>query len=117
MEKDDKLTSADIPVMSADWATVVAAYILPEVSDWGPFTDTSPYDKLMELLTVLGEDEKPVLILGDLNARTGVNSSQPSLLRASADALSSPSPRGNSLLRVCRSERMTIFNGLPQFGD
>jgi exonuclease III len=62
------LSSTDILVLESNTLTVVCVYILPEYHRWESFTNTDPFDKLIELMTILGPCDMPVLLLGDFNA-------------------------------------------------
>ncbi|KAF6757761.1 hypothetical protein DFP72DRAFT_890585 [Ephemerocybe angulata] len=98
------LSSPDILVLDSQEMMVVGAYILPSNSVPDDSVGDS-YGRLAKLLKLCGEEEKPVVIIGDLNARVGV-----SVLRESEDKV--VSPRGKLLLDSCKETGMQIFNGM-----
>ncbi|PPQ84469.1 hypothetical protein CVT26_007405, partial [Gymnopilus dilepis] len=106
------LSSPDIMVLELNDLIVINAYLLPENQTWEPFTDVSPFDCLRELLTALAESDRSVIIMGDLNARTGARGLLP---RNSYDL--SVSTRGRALLRICSELDLAILNGVDKFKE
>ncbi|KAF5341050.1 hypothetical protein D9611_006157 [Ephemerocybe angulata] len=104
------LSSPDILVLESPEMVVIGAYILPEGSVWHTFTEESPYECLEDLMAICRASGKLVVVVGDLNARTGESGQ-----RTSADKVTSP--RGNALLRACDANEMHILNGLPRFDE
>ncbi|KAF5335817.1 hypothetical protein D9611_009572 [Ephemerocybe angulata] len=110
-----QLTSTDVLVLEMDDLVLVAAYILPEVSDWSMFEEASPFDRLVDVMAVLSQSEKRVLIMGDLNARTGCGGAMAGRVRGSEDT-GRKTPRGSALIRECEVNGYGIFNGMTKFG-
>ncbi|KAF6742595.1 hypothetical protein DFP72DRAFT_860311 [Ephemerocybe angulata] len=104
LEKSELLSSLDVLVLDSQEMMVVAAYILPRNSPMYEGVG-DPYDSLEKLLAVCGEEAKPAVIVGDLNARVGVND-----LRMSDNKV--VSKQGESLLDSCNKMGMQIFNGI-----
>ncbi|KAF6756549.1 hypothetical protein DFP72DRAFT_846439 [Ephemerocybe angulata] len=104
LEKSELLSSPDVLVLDLQEMMVVAAYILPRNSPTYEGVG-DPYDSLEKLLAVCGEEAKPAVIVGDLNARVGVND-----LRMSDNKVASK--QGESLLDSCNKMGMQIFNGM-----
>ncbi|KAF5320338.1 hypothetical protein D9611_011279 [Ephemerocybe angulata] len=112
---DRELTSTDILVLQADQLVIVAAYILPEGSDWRNFTEVDPFEKLLEVLAVVGGRGRPVLVCGDLNARTAGEGGGAGGVGVSQDG--TKTTRGNALLGACEDGGYSILNGLPKYGE
>ncbi|KAF8161624.1 hypothetical protein B0H34DRAFT_796380 [Crassisporium funariophilum] len=111
--KINKLSSTDIMVIELDNLIVVNAYILPEYQTWDSFADVDPFVCLEEILTALREDPRPILLMGDLNARTGTCNIT-TQTRTSADA--TVSTQGRALVRKLAELDLIIYNGLVKFG-
>ncbi|KAF5311308.1 hypothetical protein D9611_012569 [Ephemerocybe angulata] len=110
--KSDELSSVDVLVLESPELVLVGVYILPEGSRWGTFTDISPFVELEELMVSLRMLEKPVMLMGDFNARIGSSGE-----RVLDDRITRPSARGKVLLEICDDNGFVICNGLPRFGD
>jgi exonuclease III len=107
--------SPDIMVIEIERLLIVNAYILPEHSDWSSFTQVEPFLKLRESVMTLAQLNKPILLLGDLNARTAELGPHDTV-RKSADAERPSSSRGRSLIALCEDANMTMLNGISSFG-
>lgn len=105
----DELCSPDIVTMRISDVYLVGAYILPDRSPFRAWTDCSPEDKLLELLTLLDTSHLPYIVLGDLNARTGSVNSSVCLPRCSPDHVINT--RGRRLLQCLRNADSVILNG------
>ncbi|KAF5331256.1 hypothetical protein D9611_013121 [Ephemerocybe angulata] len=115
MTMNERLSSADIMVLESRDMVVVGAYILPGGSEWSTFTDEDPFEKLLALMWVLKRETRPVLVMGDINARTESLGSHEEDRPHSADK-GRPTTRGRALVGGCRETGLTIMNGLRRFG-
>ena len=106
------LSSSDIMVLALNNLILVNAYILPEYQTWDAFTDVDPFQRLQETLTALQELSQPVLIMGDLNARTGYRSTPQHTRKSKDDHLST---RGRALIDSCMHLDLILLNGIQQF--
>lgn len=110
--KRSPISSPDILVL--DFATfwLIGAYILLEHSRWDAWTDTDPALCLWESIALCSASgcSKPIIAVGDLNARTGSRSvASYHLARSSMDPTTTP--RGCSLLKHCYYNHIMVLNG------
>lgn len=91
---------------------VIVAYIVPVGSNWREWTDIDPRTQLAEavLLCQLTDPEKCIIVLGDLNARTGNTNSFTSLnVHSSLDDV--VNTRDRWLKEFCNHNQLSILNG------
>ncbi|KAJ7226407.1 hypothetical protein C8J57DRAFT_1535215 [Mycena rebaudengoi] len=70
--KKSSLSSPDILVLDMGTMWVIGAYIPPQSSRWQGWTDVEPIQKLRETMAICAQNEdKPIALLGDINARIG----------------------------------------------
>ena len=112
----ENLSSPNVMILETSAFLIIHAYILPEGSRWEGFTDNHPYQKLTEVLSLLVTMNKPLLLMGDLNARTECLSPLQNLLRESLNR-KAPSMRGKALVQLCADLELAIANGLPNLGE
>ncbi|KAK7005880.1 reverse transcriptase domain-containing protein, partial [Favolaschia claudopus] len=107
----EHLSAPDLLVLDLDDISIIGAYVLPARSPWSEWTDVDPERKLAEAVTVLSAlPDKPLLVGGDINGRTGERIPAGSFLaRSSADP--AVNKRGRWLLRLCSDSALTILNG------
>ncbi|KAF5334783.1 hypothetical protein D9611_012913 [Ephemerocybe angulata] len=113
------LTLPDILVIESDDFLVVSAYILPETTRddiWEQWTETHPFDSLVSLLALLAENPKPVLVIGDFNARIGSLSASAETDRPFTCDRDTVTTRGRALHRHCVDNRWLILNGCEVYG-
>ena len=105
------VSAPDLLVLDLGFSFVVASYLPPKGSNWHAWTDVDPEQRLQEVLAYCAASgSKLVLLAGDLNARTGSDSSLfPRSPRVSLDTRSDS--RGKRLLQWCSSYRLSILNG------
>ena len=97
-------------VLDLDHLTLVNVYILPEYQSWDKFSDVDPFQTLQETLT--GLQGRPVIAMGDFNARTGLIAS-PNHPRVSQDV--AVSTRGRALTSFCKASDFILLNGAQPF--
>lgn len=107
-----KLSNSDIMVLMLDKLLLVNAYILPEYQTWDAFTDVDPFQRLQETLTGLQELNQPVLLVGDLNARTGCRGTHDHARKSKDGILST---RGRALIDSCTQLDLILLNGISLF--
>ncbi|KII93967.1 hypothetical protein PLICRDRAFT_36186 [Plicaturopsis crispa FD-325 SS-3] len=91
---------------------VIGSYILPTGSNWHEWSQIHPEDRLRDVVTFCTTNpEKPVLLMGDLNARIGSLTPRRCGLGRSSEDDGVPNTRGRWLLRMCNSARLAILNG------
>ncbi|KAI3998236.1 hypothetical protein K525DRAFT_275431, partial [Schizophyllum commune Loenen D] len=107
------LSTTDLLVLNATTFWIVAAYLPPDRSDWRRWTDTDPWDRITEVLSFLASDpDKTVILVGDLNMRTGQLQAgpQPSDFPRVCHDLAIDT-RGRAFLRLCDQLDLRIVNG------
>lgn len=114
LRRNEEWTSTDVLTLESDDLVLISAYIVPDSNKkWEKFADVHPYERLEEVMTVLGRDRRMVLTAGDLNARTASRGGQESYVRTSRDTTTNT--RGTQLLKLCREEDYAILNGGARF--
>ena len=108
-----ELSSCDVMVLSVNRLILVNAYILPEYQAWDAFTDVDPFQKLLETLVALQECTQPVLLMGDLNARTRCRGSNGHPHNSEDTSFST---QGQALLDSCSGLNLVLLNGIHKFG-
>ncbi|THU97582.1 hypothetical protein K435DRAFT_796379 [Dendrothele bispora CBS 962.96] len=109
------LSSTDILSLEIQQCILVNAYILPVNStSWMEFTDVHPFEHLLRILIATYSMSLPVLIMGDLNARTGITQTNTAETRSSSDTTTCG--RGSRLLRELQSTGYSIVNGCMKLG-
>ncbi|KAF8055808.1 hypothetical protein FPV67DRAFT_1659349 [Lyophyllum atratum] len=110
-------SSPDILVLEFEHFFLINAYILPEYHKWNSFSDTDPFQKLEDTLMLLAAAGKGLILMGDLNARTGnlapLHTTQNPSPRISEDTVIST--RGRALVELCRQLMLLILNGDSRF--
>lgn len=108
------LSSPDLAVLDLGNTYLIAAYVLPPSSYWRGWTDVDPETKFSEAVTFCSSTHvKPLMVLGDFNARTGrLSARDVHPTRTSADAVMDA--RGRRLLRLCADNNLVIVNGTEQ---
>ncbi|KAF5382677.1 hypothetical protein D9615_003053 [Tricholomella constricta] len=112
VELRESLCAPDIIGLELPFCLMLGVYIPPPGSNWQAWSDTDPEDKLFAYIEMAHQlTSKPLLILGDINARTGSRQVDlpASPRRSSSDVVSNA--RGNRLLDVCRNYSLVILNG------
>ncbi|KAF8230254.1 hypothetical protein L208DRAFT_1282980 [Tricholoma matsutake] len=100
-------------VLECNHLIVINAYILPDEARWEQFVDTDPFQKFCETVHMLCSMDKPLYILGDLNACTA--SLSPSQhIRITADDV--VNTRGHLFLDLCHDLTLEILNGNITYG-
>lgn len=67
----------DIVLLEHDSLWILCAYIPPTTSAWHKWATVDPWQKFTEVVTLCAvTDTKPILIMGDLNARVGTQQSK-----------------------------------------
>ena len=107
-----RASSPDIMVLDLDHITIINVYILPEYQTWDSFTDTDPFQALQETLAGMQDSGQPVIVMGDFNARTGLNA-VPNFPRISKDV--TVSTRGRALTNFCATSNLILLNGTAPF--
>ncbi|KAF8187332.1 hypothetical protein K438DRAFT_1972961 [Mycena galopus ATCC 62051] len=109
------LSSPDILVLDMGSIWLIGAYIPPVSSRWQGWTDIEPIQMLWETAALCTQsDDKPVLVLTDINAQTGssqVESEQGNLVRISSDPDTKTNARGRTILNECDTYGLVILNG------
>ncbi|THU88225.1 hypothetical protein K435DRAFT_866515 [Dendrothele bispora CBS 962.96] len=109
------LSSTDILSLEIQRCILVNAYILPVNStSWMDFTDVHPFEHLLRILIATYSMSLPVLIMGDLNARTGITQTNTAEPRSSSDTTTCG--RGSRLIRELQSTGYSIVNGCMKLG-
>jgi exonuclease III len=105
------VSAPDLIVMDLEFCYVIASYLPPKNSNWQSWSDTDPEQRLLEALAYCGTSEnKMVVLMGDLNARTASNNSRfPRSQRKSMDDTSDT--RGRHLVGWCTMYGLSILNG------
>ncbi|KAF5379509.1 hypothetical protein D9615_006527 [Tricholomella constricta] len=104
------LSSGDIIVLDLGNCYIVGAYILPTTSRWEGWTDVNPETHLREVLAMCTVSSKPVIVMGDLNARTASLSGSPlHPRRNSCDGILNT--RGRQVLSWAQDFALCILNG------
>jgi hypothetical protein len=92
---------------------LIGAYIPPVTSRWQGWTDVEPIQQLWETVALCTPNsEKPVLLLTDINGRTGsqqVESFEEAWPRNSSDP--TENSRGRAILEECEKYGLCILNG------
>lgn len=110
------LCSPDIMVAKVGDFTVINAYLKPESSNTRECVEDrsmrSPIQCLGDVLTSANSLERPIILMGDLNARTGTLS--PDLpfdtpARVSSD--STVNARGRDLIQLASEQSLALLNG------
>lgn len=113
----NEFSSSDIMAVEVLDCLLINAYIPPVRANWTVWTDECPFERLMSLLAILRAYNKPVIILGDLNTRTGPLSCGQSTERAhSADAHGSITVRGRRLNDNCCDNEWKMLNADSRYG-
>jgi len=116
------LSGADIQILQLPNLNIINAYLFPEASRGAVNVNAiiDPCQKLEEVISGLRESNLPLLIMGDLNARTGTSRARPEHpQRCSQDSRRAGDPRGhlyndsrgNWLLRIANESKLCILNG------
>ncbi|KAF5384196.1 hypothetical protein D9615_003127 [Tricholomella constricta] len=105
------LSSGDIIVLDLGNCYIVGAYILPATSKWEGWTDVDPELRLREVLAVCTVSSKPVIVMGDLNARTASLSGSP-LHPPCHSSESMTNTRGRQVLSWVQDFALCILNGM-----
>jgi exonuclease III len=112
------VSAPDLLVLDLTCCFLVGAYLPPVGSHWDTWTAVDPELRLQEALAYCTASRlQKVLVLGDLNARTGSGDSQslhslsgpPSSTRSSADVVTNS--WGRRLLHWCSVFQLSILNG------
>jgi ribonuclease HI len=105
------LCAPDLLALDLHHLSLIGTYILPKGSNWTEWTDVDPEIKLQEAVTILSAlPEKPLMVNGDTNSRTGERIPVGAMLaRSSSDNV--VNSRGRWMLRLCSDTGMTILNG------
>ncbi|KAF5371475.1 hypothetical protein D9615_009607 [Tricholomella constricta] len=108
----ESLCAPDVIAIELPDCLVLGMYIPPSASNWPAWASADPEDRCLALIDLAHcATSKPVIILGDLNARTA--SRQVTLpdcpVRQSLDELTNT--RGMRLLRLLRAHSLVILNG------
>ncbi|KAF8071545.1 ribonuclease H-like domain-containing protein, partial [Lyophyllum atratum] len=107
---DTQMSSPDILVLDLGRSWVLGVYILPDSGRWQGWTDVDPELKLWETLALCSASAKPLIVLGDFNARTGsLAASNTHLPRTSFDNV--VNRRGRELLSAALDLDLTVLNG------
>lgn len=105
------VSAPDLLVLDLGFCFLIASYLPPKGSNWAGWTDIDPEQRLQEALAYCAaSQDKMLLLLGDLNARTASkNSSFPRSARFSVD--NGSDSQGLRLLTWCSMYRLSILNG------
>ena len=105
------VSAPDLLVLDLTSCFLVASYLPPKASNWHTWSDIDPEQRLQEALAYCSASGgKMVLVAGDLNARTGSDSSLfPRSRRVSLDTVLDS--RGRRLLQWCSLYGLSILNG------
>nr|GAT54355.1 predicted protein [Mycena chlorophos] len=108
----NELSAPDIIVLDLIDMFFVGSYVLPAGSKWQEWSDVDPERRLVEALTFCAAaPRKPLLAMGDINARTGNTTPVNSPLRRLSTDDRDPDTRGRRFVRVCRDLSLVILNG------
>ncbi|CAA7264262.1 unnamed protein product [Cyclocybe aegerita] len=109
--KDDVAYDVCDLVLDLHSFVLIGTYLLPAGSNWRKWTKIDPARRLAECVTFCSNSEdKPVLLLGDLNARTGsLQAEHSELQHCSNDIVSNA--RGKWLIELCNTNSLHILNG------
>ncbi|RDB24922.1 RNA-directed DNA polymerase from mobile element jockey [Hypsizygus marmoreus] len=92
---------------------LITVYLPPITSRWEEWTDVSPEDRLFSTIPAVSQlTQKPVVVIGDLNARTASSQSLPyrrTFPRVSSDVASNA--RGMRILDMCAADSLLVLNG------
>jgi len=102
----------DMLVLDLVSFSILCSYIPPESSPWHNWAQTKPIQRFSELVAMCAcSSNKPVLIMGDLNARIAScqNRTPGSQTRVSSDSMINA--RGHRLINICSDNDLTIING------
>lgn len=104
-------SSPDLIVMDFHSFFFIGAYIVPQNSNWRKWSSVDPALKFAEAVTFCTADPcKPLLVIGDLNARTGSTQTMHSThARSSCD--DKVDARGKWLIDLCNCNHLHIING------
>ncbi|KAJ6448723.1 hypothetical protein C8R47DRAFT_391643 [Mycena vitilis] len=113
------LSSPDFLVLDMGSIWLIGAYIPPATSRWEGWTDVEPREKFWETVALCAQcEDKPVVSLGDINARTGSLQSSSAgqewverLRRVSADPDEKINSRGRAFVQECDTYNLSILNG------
>ena len=105
-------SSADIMVLDLEHLTIINVYILPEYQTWDTFTDLDPFQRLQETLTSMRERNRPIIAMGDFNARTGLNGVPGHPCKSKDTTVST---RGRALAKFCATSNFILLNGTALF--
>ncbi|PPQ76461.1 hypothetical protein CVT26_012897 [Gymnopilus dilepis] len=108
----EAISGPDLLVLDLGSLYIINAYLLPSRSDWTKWSVVDPELKLAEALAFCRAEDsaKPVLLMGDLNARTASRQAHHSpLVRSSPDLTCDT--RGNWVLQLCDDNDLQILNG------
>lgn len=114
VELDQELSGPDLLVLNIGIVSLFCAYILPTRSPWTAWAAVHPWQKLQESLAISHERGDMILVIGDLNGRTGarrVLDSHPS--RFTLDT--TVNQRGLDILSMGRDFDLRIINGDSTF--
>ncbi len=105
-----ELSSSECMVLDLPTLTIVLVYLPPYASPWLRTLVVDPLHFLSGVLGIRTLLLKPLLLLGDCNARTASLSSLPSIFaRWSVDP--NTDTRGRWLVEECRANELAILNG------
>ncbi len=104
-----ELSSSESLVLDLDDLTIILSYLTPRNSKWSDVMEEDPGDILEGVLAVRGLLDKPILLLGDENCRTGSLSSYEGVARVSMDSV--VDVRGKWFRDLCEEYHLVILNG------
>jgi len=114
---DDALSGPDLLVLRSGSVCIFNAYVLPNGSSWERWSPVHPLEKLEQSVAVAKIRGDAVVVIGDLNGRTGCRRASrvnhPS--RFSLDA--TVNTQGRAILRFGEDYGLRILNGDNRFGS
>lgn len=109
----DLAHGTDIMVIQIGDLLIINAYVPPTTSSWELWSDIEPVQILEQTLALCYATDNRILLLGDLNARTGSRQTQTSgFTRSSPDG--TEDTRGRNILEMLDDHEMFILNGCLQ---
>ncbi len=106
----EDLSNVDLLSLQVENNLIINAYVPPETSPWEHWADVEPIQRLEEVLAVASASALPIILMGDLNARTASLQSMPDApLRTSQDP--QVYRRGRELLQVLAMSDLLVLNG------
>lgn len=104
-------SAPDLLVLDLPDLYIIGSYLLPSGSNWRSWSEVNPETRLREAVTLCcAMRTKPVVVMADLNGRTGSKTPPGALLpRRSLDP--EVNVRGRWVLELCGDNQLEILNG------